>query len=549
MLLALGFSAAILLGPEKPLSAPRIDAAAGDQLRPSLAWYGNSLAATWIDTRYSDPDARIAQLDRVGRPTGFAQRAYGSISNARLASAGAITPLLATDNGGGTYVGPAGTSGRGVPGSLVDLITNGDNYLLLTGDTALTASILDATGEEIAKHVLPALPSFPAVAVAGATAYHVVHIENDCGAGCAPAIHDTVVQSNRPSSDQLIASNIAAGTQLAAATSNNAFLIAWTTESSIEILVLTSARQFVGHTSIPVGTHNLYAVSDGHEFLVAWHDSDALRAVRIDESAQKFEAFDLASSTASDLTFARTPSTIVLAWSEGTPRNIYTRGAASLSAISSTASALASKGYAEQKDLSLADDLPVWVEGERGDSVRNGDGELLHATEGMTLADPIAVRGGGTLLVAAVEQSAEQRRIIARVGDDSPIVIGPGTSFDASFDGASFVIFWTDGHLHRTRIAASSAVLDTTEIESGGNVSSVRAMDGALVFVDGKEVVYDSGAVRRPVTTAITAASHPALAKDDQGATLIVWIDNGCLTAAHSIDNGPFLVSKSFCSA
>jgi hypothetical protein len=121
---------ALALGPEVPLSAPTIGAAAGDQTRPSLAWYGDSLAAAWIDQRETDwSSVRVAQLDALGHPKGIATRVYGGMTNVRLAADGAATPLIATDYGAQTYVGPAGISGRGVSGELSDLVTDGSTYL------------------------------------------------------------------------------------------------------------------------------------------------------------------------------------------------------------------------------------------------------------------------------------------------------------------------------------------------------------------------------------------------------------------------------------
>lgn len=46
ILASFGILLSVLLGPETPVSAPKLDAAAGEQTLPAIAWYGDSLVAT-----------------------------------------------------------------------------------------------------------------------------------------------------------------------------------------------------------------------------------------------------------------------------------------------------------------------------------------------------------------------------------------------------------------------------------------------------------------------------------------------------------------------
>ena len=199
---------ALAIGPEVPLSAPAIDAAAGDQRQPSLAWYGDSLAAAWVDERDTDnPSVRIAQLDALGRPKGFATRVYGSVIGVRLAANGAAPPLIATwyRNFDATYVGPAGTSGRGVSGSPAELATDGSTYLLVTPGVSRAfgieeptwyhAEVLDSFGEPRAIATFGS-DVYGAKVVPAGGAYHVIYLQADCYLGpCSTSIYDTIVQT------------------------------------------------------------------------------------------------------------------------------------------------------------------------------------------------------------------------------------------------------------------------------------------------------------------------------------------------------------------
>ncbi len=274
------------LGPETPVDPhPAVGAAAGNQRQATLAWYGDSLAAAWVDQRDGQyPDVRIAQLDALGHPKAPAARAYGSIYATRLAANGATTPLIALWDGSGTYVGPAGRSGRGVSGDLADLVSDGSTYLLVTYAEKMHAEILDSLGDEIATADFGTERKIggSADAVAFGGAYHVLYTQDDCFVGCSRAIHDTIVELDGSTSDQLIANGLPASVRVAAAATADRLLIAWNTPTSIELLTLTASRTLLTHTSIKTTAQRLFAASDGDEFLVAWNDGHALQATRID---------------------------------------------------------------------------------------------------------------------------------------------------------------------------------------------------------------------------------------------------------------------------
>ena len=544
-------AADVVLGPETPVSAPALDAAAGDQVRPSLAWYGDSLATSWIDIRRGYSDVRIAQLDALGRPKGIAARAYGSIDEARLAANGAGTPLIATANFGQTAIGPAGFSGRLISGSLGDLVTNGSSYLLVTLAEHTTADILDGRGDAIVSADLGETAGNHAVAVPLGSAYHVVFVQNDCGIDCFPAIHDAIVREDGSVSDQTIVSRIQPGTHFAAAAAGDRLLIAWTTMDSIELFVLTPSRMLVNHTSISVRAQKLFAGSDGNKFLIAWNDSTALRATRVTSNGvTEGVPFTLGSALASDLTFARTPAGIVLGWSDSDPANVFTRGAANLDAIVVAPNVLASIGYAQQQDLDLETGIAVWSEGETGSSIVSTRGKVA---EGHNLRHPAAAQGAGSTLIAWLDGS----RVVARFNDDAPLVVAEAETIndlDVAFDGASFFVVWSDGELHKTRFASSGAKLETTTIESTGHVTSLRAARVgnklAVAFADGNTIAY-AGDTTRPIGIVNSTPSRPAIGIDDQNQPFVVWSafsSKPCIFSGRRVDDALFVVTPVVCS-
>lgn len=539
---------ALAIGPEVPLSAPAIDAAAGDQTKPSLAWYGDSLAAAWIDQRDAGFGVRIAQLDALGHPKGIATRVYGSVNDVRLAANGAATPLIATQYAGPTYIGPAGTSGRGVGGALGDLVTDGSTYLLVTHEKTIHAEVLDSLGE------MNAIAEFghetsDVVAVPIGGAYHVIYQQTDCFVGCAISLYDTIVQTDGTISTQLIANGLPASTSIAAAAAGDRLLIAWSAASRIELFTLTPSRTLVTHTSIPA-SGNVFAGSDGNEFLVAWHDGKSLQATRINlDGFTTGERFTLGTEHTFDLTFARTPLGVVLAWSDGLHRDIFTRGATGFAGIASAPTTLASLGYIQQEDLSLKG-VPVWSEGENHSRIVSTSGVIAEAAN-VELRHPVAARGAGSTLVAwRQDEASGASRVMARFNDQPAVALGAGLAavdLDVVFDGSSFFVFWATGNLYRTRFTTGGTQLETTTIASSGKIHSLtagRAGDKAVVaWVDGTTVTYEG----RPVANA-SFPTKPQLAFDDRDQPFLVWGDRNCTMTAHRVDDALFAAQSLFCN-
>jgi hypothetical protein len=541
--LLLAVPLAAQLGPESPVSAPSIEAAAGDQTRPSMAWYGNSLPTLWLDTRLGFTSVRIAQLGALGRPqTGqeIPLRMFGGSSDARIASSGTAVPLVAQEIQGVAAVGRAGTSGRIVGGQLLDLATNGTTYLLLTRDNApLHARELDAVyAETLAESsfggdVLPG-----AVVVPFAGRYHVISAQRECGAVCLPALHDTIF----PNDDQTIMTRLPDGTRIAAAATADRLLIAWTTPDAIELLLLTPERRLAARGRIDApGAGTLYAGSDGRQFVVAWNDG-ALRAARVSASGDVVQTFTLGGARGRDVAFARTPATVVVAWSDGSPANVFTRGATDFGGIAAAPTTLASLGIAQQQDVALAGALAVWSEGETGSRIVSTDGVIATAQPGVSLRYPAAAQGAGTTLVAWRELAdGRTLRLTARRGSDAPFVVHEGsvTDSDVAFDGASFRVVWSDGTLHATRIAPSGAILDTTGYDSAG-VTRVKALGNGIAFLDGNTIRYIGASARIVAPDANAVTSRPALAADDRGRPVIVWTQlqpKPCLWIARTVDS------------
>jgi hypothetical protein len=544
---------ALAIGPEVPLSAPAIDAAAGDQTKPSLAWYGDSLAAAWIDDRDTDlPGVRIAQLDALGHPKGFATRVYGSITDVRLAANGKATPLIAITYAGPTFVGPAGTSGRDVSGALGDLVTDGSTYLLVTHDKTIHAEVLDSFGEmnAVADFGRPALDL---VAVPFGGAYHVIYLQTDCFVGCSTSIYDTIVQTDGTTSTQLIVNSLRPGTSYASATAGDRLLIAWTTSQGIELMTLTTSRTLLTHTFIGGGAQaHVFAGSDGNEFLVAWQDGRSLQAIRANLDGVAIDRqFTLGSEHAFDLTFARTPLGVVLAWTDGERRDVFTRGAANFAGIAAAPTTLASIGYTQQDSLSMRG-MPVWVEGENSSRIASAAGTIAVAAAGHTVIHPVAARGAGSALVAwrDYDEATGHSKVVARFNDETPIVLGEdgrlSADLDVVFDGANFFLFWSNGNLYRTRFTTGGALLETTML-AAGQISTVSAMrigdKTAAAWIDGSTLVYEG----RPVAT-VRQPARPQLASDDGDQPFLAWTENRCVMTAHRVDDALFVAQPLFCS-
>ncbi|HJW93779.1 MAG TPA: hypothetical protein VJ901_09185 [Thermoanaerobaculia bacterium] len=547
---------ALAIGPETPLSAPSIEAAAGDQTKPSLAWYGDSLAAAWIDRRENEfPEVRIAQLDALGRPKGPAVRAYGDVADTRLAANGAATPLIATCSGNfnPTAVGAAGTSGRYVAGFLDDLVTDGSTYLLLTTQWAahpeivywpwVHAEVLDSKGYVIATANFGERVS-GVIAVPFGGAYHVIYRQSD-------ELYDTIVQTDGTVSSQLIANGLPLETPVSvvSAAAGDRLLIAWNTPASIELRMFTSSRTLLMRRSLLVSATRLFAGSDGNEFLIAWNDTESLKATRANaDGVAVGETFTLGSQLAGDLDFARTPQGVVLAWSDGQPRNIFTRGAASFAGIAAAPTTLASVGYAQQDELSL-DGMPVWVEGEAHTRITSAAGPIAEAASGHRLRQPVAARGAGSTLVAWRDVGPDgHAKAMAKFNDDAPIVISDtfAADLDVVFDGSSFLVFWTDDNLHRTRFTTGGAQLETSTIATTGRVSALSAArigdKAAVAWIDNFTLFYEG----RPVTT---LSSKPQLAADDRNQPFLAWAEGNCVKIAHRVDDALFVVQSLYCNS
>lgn len=555
VVLGLLLSTLFNLGPETPVDPHlAVGAAAGEQRQPALAWYGDSLAAAWVEQRYGDsPEVRIAQLDALGHPKGLAARAYGSVIATRLAANGAATPLIALWDGSGTWVGPAGWSGRGITGDLADLVTNGSTYLVLTYDQRMYAEVLDSRGDEIATVSFGAKNRVGrnAQAVPFGGAYHVLYTQDDCFVGCTRAIYDTIVENDGSTSDQLIANGLSTSVKVAAATTGDRLLIAWNTTTSIELLTLRASRTLLTHTSIATTAQQIFSGSDGHEFLVAWNDTHAMQATRIGaDGSTQGEPFTFASASVSDVTFARTPQGVVMAWSDGRPSNIFTRGAANFAAIGAAPAVLASTGYVQQDDLSLKG-MPVWSEGETHTRVQSLDGTIAEAEAGHALRQPVAALGAGSRLVAWRDiDPGGKSRVMARFDDRAPVLIGESSTLsavDVAFDGSSFFVVWSNGRLYKTRFTSGGSQLETTEIQSNGKVgglSAARTGDRvAVAFNDGGTIMYD-GENHRAVGTGAPVGERPSIAFDDQEQPFIVWLSmeqgKSCVMTGHRIDSALF---------
>jgi hypothetical protein len=339
--------------------------------------------------------------------------------------------------------------------------------------------------------------------------------------------------------------------RVAAAATADRLLIAWNTPASIELLTLTASRTLLTHTSIATTAQQIFAGSDGDEFLVAWNDTHALQVTRVGiDGRTQGEPFTIGSAFASDVTFARTPRGVVMAWSDGQPLNVFTRGAASFAAIAAAPAVLASIGYVQQDDLSL-EGLPVWSEGETHSRIQSLDGTIAEAEAGHALRQPVAALGAGSRLVAWRDIDPDGKsRVMAKFDDRAPVLIGESSALsdvDVAFDGSSFFVAWSNGRLYKTRFATGGAQLETTEIASNGHVgglSAARIGDRvAVAFNDGGTIMYD-GENHRTVGTGAPLAERPSIAFDDQEQPFIVWrsIEPGksCVMTGHRIDSALF---------
>ncbi len=557
------WAATLVATNEAPLSDPAISSAEGAQTAPSMAWYGNSVATTWVDIRESPnggirtSSIRITQLDSLGRPKEIAARLAGSLDQARIAATGRATPLIATQKyGSWMAVGPAGNSGRRVDGALQDLITNGTTYLLTASDWPdLYGTILDDHGETL--HTVHVESSGPSEAIAIGSDYHVIRIGKACGAGCDYAVQDVIIHSDGTSEDHTLIPHISPTTSIAAAANGGEILIAWTEANDIQLLELTPALSLIARRTVDVHAQDVQLASDGEDFLLAWLANDSLQAAPITASALNLGSpFTLrANGRGSGISSVRTPDGIVIGWSDW--YNVYTRGAANVAALAAAPTTLASIGIIQQQDLSVRD-LPVWIEGEFRSSVVSSRGTVATAAPGHTLHTPRGATGGGSSIVAWCDFEGGLQRIMARANEDSPLVIGEGhiwSSVDVLFDGTSFVVAWTsDGHVFETRILPSGTRLDTTEIASSGSAHSVKvAHFGSTVgitFVELGVIFYSSDGHVRPVA-AKSNFGRASLAFDDRGEPVVTWLDQGesnnCLWTAHALD-GLFAAQSLYCS-
>src|SRR5581483_3779970 len=539
-------AANLIVTSETALSPPSISSAAGAQTGPSLAWYGNSIAATWIDTR-SFSSIRIAQLDSSGRPKDVAARLAAPLSKARIAANGRGTPLSAMqDDGGPAYVGPAGTSGQSITGSLENLITNGTTYLAETSDPSnIYGTILDDRGETIATAQVRSPGGNGSAAFPIGADYHVIRAGLICGVNCDGAIQDAVIHADGTFEDYTLVPHVPLNNVLAAATTGREILLAWTDASGIALLELTPQLLFIARSHLEMQADKLFLTSDGHDFLLAWASNHSLHAARIAASG-------LTAGSAFSLE-PRAPDGIVIAWSDGF--NVYTRAGADIAALETAPAILASLGITPQQDVSVRD-LPVWIEGEFRSLVASPRGTIAVAAPNHTLHAPVAATGAGSTIVVWLDWDASgtQRQIFAKVNDDAPFVISEGgsvTSADVVFDGASFVVAWTNGHMYETRVLPNGAPIGTAEIPASG--AARFGTDVAITFVDGADtILYNRGGSTRPVTTNGGGLARPSMAFNDRGEAAIVWIEQqnekNCLMDARQLDDGGFAVQSLYCT-
>jgi hypothetical protein len=567
------FAADFRIGSETLLTPPALDAAAEDQSKPSLAWYGDSLVATWLDSRWSS--IRLAHLDLLGRPRSddpVAARVAAPLFDARIASSGAATPLMAMTYFGTTYVGPAGTSGNGFRGDLGDLVTDGSTYLLLTRDSRLTASILDAHGETL--HVLSIDTSHRGITKAIGTTlggdYHVVYMQDDCGVGCSPAIHDAIVKSSATSSDQLLVPKLPVSTKFSATAAGDRLLVAWTTPDSIELMLLTAQRSLVAQTHLDIKADDVFAGSDGGQFLVAWTAAGSLEATRMSTSGRvDTSRFVISSATPRELTFGHTPAGVVLAWAEGTSLNVVTRGASSFDAIAAAPNVIASLGYAQQLDVQLVTNgsapIAFWSEGETSPRILSSAGASIVADAGHSLRNPRAAVGGGTSVVAWRDVDDKNLvRLMARVGNGLPIVLGgPFTAADAVthdvvFDGNDFLVVWNERGIQVARFTPSGERRGSIVIPQADArlPRAVRTTSGVLIAFANQSTVQtfrvSSAGGRLTADTPRPIwfdgfVRDIAVAADEQLRPFIIWTaadKKNVIYGARMIDEGLFVAGQ-----
>ena len=527
-------AATLVVTNETPLSSPSIGSETGGQFSPSIAWDGHSLAAIWFDS-----SIRIAQLDSFGRPKGPAARLASSMPRARIAANGRTPPLVAIqDRGQVIWIGTAGSTTQGVPGYgyLDDLISNGNSYLLLYSDPyELRGMILDDRGfTRTTAKISKGAGGFSPVAFAFGDTYHVIYSDWLCDTACDWAIRDAVIHEDGTFDVSTLVHHVPRNAAVAATAAGQRILIAWTTSESVEFLEMKSGQSFLASSSIGAEANELLLSSDGSDFLLSWSTNHALHSAPIDATTLAFgPVFDLQPS-GWGIRSARTPDGVVLAWSDGD--NVYTRSAPTVRALVDASSVLASLGVTEQQDLSMKG-VPVWIEGDGRNAVVMAAGTVATTPAGRKSYSPVAARGAGaTIVVWRDRADSGYERILAQVNDQPPMFIGDGgyynTSADVVFDGASFLVAWSNGSVYQTRILPTGVRLDTTEIPSFRNANRVTievSRDRKAIAFDDWSMfwVYDGTSTipLAPIDSSHGPLSKPALAFSDSNEPVVAFTD------------------------
>src|SRR6185369_13640294 len=235
------FLAATLPGPEVQLTPPTLDAATGTQFNTSMAWYGDSLVATWLDVREGPATGgRVAHLDALGHPKPDEPVSTSVGTPMAAMRPGELTPRMAIERSGYVTLGDEygrtilGVSGRTYDGSLRDFHCDGTNCILVTnGFQSLTATLLDLQGTPLLKKQLGSsgqpYNSYPdVIAMQIGDAYHIVYSQIECAAVCRPAIHDAAILRNGQLVDRTLVGNLPDKSRIAAAANRDRLLVGWT---------------------------------------------------------------------------------------------------------------------------------------------------------------------------------------------------------------------------------------------------------------------------------------------------------------------------------
>jgi hypothetical protein len=169
--------------------------------------------------------------------------------------------------------------------------------------------------------------------------------------------------------------------------------------------------------------------------------------------------------------------------------------------------------------------------------------ERLLYTEPQLQSGAAVAQAGGTRLVAWVEGDEIASRVMARLGDSAPAVIGEGYGVEAATDGRDFLVTWHDGNqLHARRVLRDGTLTEPVRAASrwvtGGSCVTSAGSDYVLGYITltsfsrpfpralwAQRVTRDGELSGDPVLLNPTTTPNGVACASSETTTLFAWYD------------------------